>query len=255
MFSPQPSAENIHDPLQNSSADTANAASEPSAQTLKCPYSSTGVSSRLLGYEGFGIKKETSTSCVVYCSSYANLPQEWIDIALKLTEALHAEGITLVNGGGGGLMEIMSNRMLELGGNVELVCLEGLSGPRDYHLHPRTRLQWATSMPQRRCMLSAASDMAIALCGGPGTLEEVAEYWASRKLRWHARPLLLLNHNGFWAPLAQQVRMMAEVGTITAEEAQTLVCCDTLEDALEAVRAAAGQAQVELKEVECKARE
>ena len=66
-------------------------------------------------------------------------------------------------------------------------------------------------MRARKQGLDERADAFVALPGGLGTLEELAEILSFRKLGFHRRPLVLLDTDGFWAPLqAQLERAIAE---------------------------------------------
>ncbi len=93
-------------------------------------------------------------------------------------------------------------------------------------------------MPERRCTLSSSCDAAVALVGGAGTLEEVAELWASRKLGWHDKPVILLNHKGFWQGLVQQLHAMVDAGALSADGRDSISVCDDLRATCEVLTSA-----------------
>jgi uncharacterized protein (TIGR00730 family) len=47
-------------------------------------------------------------------------------------------------------------------------------------------------------MMAAESTMFVALPGGLGTLEELAEIWTWRQLGFHEKPIAVLNVGGFY---------------------------------------------------------
>jgi uncharacterized protein (TIGR00730 family) len=61
-----------------------------------------------------------------------------------------------------------------------------------------TELHITDSMHARKAMMADRSDAFIALPGGFGTLEELFEVLAWQTLRLHAKPVFLLNVNGFY---------------------------------------------------------
>ena len=60
-------------------------------------------------------------------------------------------------------------------------------------------------MRSRKRALEEGADAFIALPGGFGTLEELSEVLSFRKLGFHARPLVLVDTNGFFQPLVAQI--------------------------------------------------
>ena len=56
-------------------------------------------------------------------------------------------------------------------------------------------------MHERKKVMFMNADAIVALPGGPGTLDELFEVLTWRQLGLHAKPVLLLNVNGYWDPL------------------------------------------------------
>lgn len=62
-------------------------------------------------------------------------------------------------------------------------------------------LRVVESMHERKALMAELSDGFIALPGGLGTLEELFEVWTWGQLGYHAKPLGLLEVDGFYARL------------------------------------------------------
>ena len=60
-------------------------------------------------------------------------------------------------------------------------------------------------MRERKAGLDERADAFIALPGGFGTLDELAEILSFRKLRLHHRVLVFVDTDGFWQPLLAQI--------------------------------------------------
>jgi uncharacterized protein (TIGR00730 family) len=67
-------------------------------------------------------------------------------------------------------------------------------------------------MHERKRVMFQRSDAFIALPGGIGTLEEVMEIMTWAQLDQHAKPVMILNVNGFWDSLVSLFRRMADEG-------------------------------------------
>ncbi|HEY0771560.1 MAG TPA: TIGR00730 family Rossman fold protein, partial [Sphingobacteriaceae bacterium] len=95
-----------------------------------------------------------------------------------------------------------------------------------------TRLEVVQSMHQRKQRMADLSNAFIALPGGWGTLEEVAEILTWRQLGLINQPVILLNIQGFFTPLIQQLQTMFEEGFVRAEYLPNLKIAATPVEAL-----------------------
>ena len=62
------------------------------------------------------------------------------------------------------------------------------------------------NMHQRKMLMFERSDAVVALPGGPGTLDELIEVLTWRQLGLHAKPVAVVNVEGYWDPLAALLR-------------------------------------------------
>ena len=82
---------------------------------------------------------------------------------------------------------------------------------QDVHHRGIAELTSVADMRARKAGLDARAEAFVALPGGLGTLEELAEILSFRKLGLHHRPVVLLDASGFYAPLLAQIeRAVAE---------------------------------------------
>src|SRR5206468_4000928 len=89
--------------------------------------------------------------------------------------------------------------------------------------HPGvTRLDVVPDMHARKARMAELSDAFIALPGAAGTLEELFEVWTWGQLGLHAKPAALLDLDGFYDPLLEQLRTMAELGYLGREHLDAL---------------------------------
>jgi uncharacterized protein (TIGR00730 family) len=96
------------------------------------------------------------------------------------------------------------------------------------------------SMHERKALMAERADAFVALPGGAGTLEELFEAWTWAMLGIHAKPVALLDVDGFFAPLLAMVDHMAEAGFVRPAHRQMLLVDDDPERLL--ARLAAYQA-------------
>src|SRR5690606_40233422 len=78
-----------------------------------------------------------------------------------------------------------------------------------------TRLEVVRSMHERKRRMAELADVFIALPGGWGTLEELAEILTWNQLGLISRPVYLLNCNGFYDSLVDQMSRMGAHGFLT----------------------------------------
>ena len=140
--------------------------------------------------------------CVFTGSRHGSRP-EYADAAKRLGRLLVERGYGLVYGGGNvGLMNVIANTVLELGGHVTGVIPDRLVGKEVAHLGV-SDLRVVSSMHERKALMAELSDGFIAMPGGIGTMEEFFEVLSWAQLGIHAKPCGLLNVSGYYDPLIQ----------------------------------------------------
>ncbi len=185
--------------------------------------------------DGDGLAPKT-TCLTVYGSSGSNLPKEFVEAAFELGKEIAKNGMILLNGGGGGLMQAMSDGAYSCqDARVHLVTLKGLTQPRPLH-NIVEKISWATTMPERKRMLYESGDAYVALPGGLGTLEEIAEVMSWRQLNWHRKPIVLLNTLGFWNGLVAQCKHMIETKCVAPSFMDAVAVVDTPQEVIKFVK-------------------
>jgi uncharacterized protein (TIGR00730 family) len=105
--------------------------------------------------------------------------------------------------------------------------------------HPAlTELHTVASMHERKQRMYDLADAFIALPGGLGTLEELAEVATWSQLGLHAKPEVLLDVDGFWQPLVAQLDRMMAAGLLSAPNRGLIQYADTPARALAALESA-----------------
>jgi len=134
----------------------------------------------------------------VYCGSSPGENPMYSSAASGLARELHNRGISLVFGGGAvGVMGIVADAMLDLGGEVIGVIPKALAKKEVAH-YGLSELRVVTSMHERKAMMAELADGFIALPGGWGTLEEIFEMLTWAQLGFHEKPCGLLNVGGYY---------------------------------------------------------
>ena len=167
----------------------------------------------------------------VFCGSSVGGDAQYAQAAAELGALLVRENIGLVYGGGKvGLMGVIANRVLELGGQVYGVIPERLKALEVGHDN-LTELFVVDSMHARKAMMANLSDAFIAMPGGWGTLEELFEVTTWTQLNYHKKPFGLLNVNGYYDKLIDWADHAVSAGFIRPIH-RPLIAADSSPEAL-----------------------
>src|SRR5215467_10225696 len=177
-------------------------------------------------------------SLCVFCGSSTPADPRYAAMAGALGALLASRGIGLVYGGGRvGLMGELADAALTAGGHVVGVIPTGLFSREVAHTG-LTELREVGSMHERKQLMYDLADGFIALPGGLGTLEELAEVTTWAQLGLHAKPVVLLDVDSFWDPLVAQLDRMVAVGLLKPANRQLIQRAGTPREALAVLAAA-----------------
>jgi uncharacterized protein (TIGR00730 family) len=122
------------------------------------------------------------------------------------------------------MMGAVADAALASGGEVIGVIPRGLVD-RELAHRGITELRIVETLHERKAVMSELADGFIALPGGLGTLEELAEVASWAQLGLHAKPIGLLGPDGYWDALAAWLDHAAGEGFV-APEHRALVVVD-----------------------------
>ena len=177
-------------------------------------------------------------SVCVFCGSSTPPDPLYSAAARELGSLIARRGLGLVYGGGSvGLMGSVADAALAAGGQVTGVIPAGLFG-REVGHESLTTLHQVGSMHERKQLMYDLADGFIALPGGLGTLEELAEVTTWSQLGLHAKPVVLLDVGGFWDHLVAQLDHMVRVGLLKPSNRALVQRARDPESALAALAAA-----------------
>jgi uncharacterized protein (TIGR00730 family) len=178
-------------------------------------------------------------SVTVYAASAPEAPPPLRAVARALGAGIAARGWLLVYGGANvGLMGELADAALAHDGRVEGVILDTFARVAHQRLHA---LETVGDMRSRKAALAHRGDAFVTLPGGFGTLEEIAEILVERQLGFHAKPLVLVNVDGFWDPLLALVERQIGAGLVKPAYRRLMTVVPDAEQALAALDAAAIQ--------------
>lgn len=167
----------------------------------------------------------------VYCGSSFGADPAYQQAARMLGELLAQRGLTLVYGGGKvGLMGEIARTVTAAGGEVIGVIPRHLAD-KEVAFNGISDLRLVENMHERKALMAELADAFIALPGGLGTLEEVAEILTWSQLALHEKPCGLLNVGGYFDALLAFLDRMVEAHFLHAEH-RAMLLMDTDPQAL-----------------------
>ena len=140
----------------------------------------------------------------VFASSSNHLEEKFYQEARELGLLIGQNNYNIVYGGSKlGLMYACAGAVKETGGKIigimpEKIASFGCANPEDCDEFILT-----AGMRERKAKLDEVSDAVIALAGGYGTLEELAEIIVQKQLAYNNKPIVILNTDGFYDKLVE----------------------------------------------------
>jgi uncharacterized protein (TIGR00730 family) len=144
-----------------------------------------------------------SQTLCVYCSSSDAVARTFFETAEEVGARLALQGYALIYGGGRiGLMGALARAAHQNGGRVIGVIPEFLHS-KGLAYEAADELVITRDLRERKATMEARADGFVTLPGGFGTLEEALEIITLKQLGQHAKPIVIVNTQDFYAPLLQ----------------------------------------------------
>ncbi len=173
----------------------------------------------------------------VFCGSSSGRNPVYASVAKELGSLLARRNTELVYGGGNvGLMGVLADSALELGGKVTGIIPQSIADLEIAH-RGLTELYIVADMQERKQMMGEMADGFIALPGGFGTLDELSEALTYNQLRIYDKPVGLLNVNNYFNGLLNFLDHCVEEKFVRPEHRNNIVVADKAEDLLQAMEA------------------
>jgi len=169
----------------------------------------------------------------VFCGASSGRAPAYAEAARAFGAALAGRGLGLVYGGGRvGLMGAVADAALAAGGEVVGVIPQELVD-RELAHGGLTKLHVVGSLHERKALMAELSDGFVALPGGFGTLDELLEQLTWSQLGLHAKPIGLLDVEGYWRPLIALARHATEEGFVRESDLGAIAISDDSEALLD----------------------
>lgn len=173
----------------------------------------------------------------VFASSSNFLEENFYGDAQKLGNLIGENGYNIVYGGSKlGMMYACAGAVKAAGGKIigimpEKLANMGCANPEDcdeFILTP--------GMRERKAKLDELSDAVIAIAGGYGTLEELAELIVQKQLGYNNKPIVILNTSGFYDKLIEFFETMITRNFANKESRKLYFVAQTPAEAIEYIK-------------------
>jgi len=176
------------------------------------------------------VTRDAPAICV-YCAS-GPVDEEYLRLAADTGKAIAAAGATLVSGGGNiSMMGSVARAARGAGGRTIGIIPEHLMALEVADLDS-DELIVTDTMRERKRLMDEMSDGFITLPGGVGTFEELFETWTGAYLGVHDKPVVMINHGGFYDPMLAWLDDLRARGFVSDRALNRLVVVDTVSAAM-----------------------
>jgi uncharacterized protein (TIGR00730 family) len=170
----------------------------------------------------------------VFCASSLRLSPAWLELAREVGAAVAARGHRLVSGGGRvGMMGTVGAGARDAGGPTLGIMPQSMI-TEEIADTDSDEFVVTADMAARKTEMVARSDAFLVLPGGLGTLDELFEVWTTGSLGLHAKPVVILDIDGFYSGLLDWLRGLVPTGFVRAEALAYLTVAHTVDEALDA---------------------
>ncbi len=174
-------------------------------------------------------------SVLVYCGANAGTNPIYAETAKALGMELVKRQLRLVYGGGSlGLMGVISTTVMDNGGEVTGIIPNFLD-KLEVGNPKLTEVIKVESMHERKALMEKRSDAIITIPGGYGSMDELFEILSWSQLGLHAKPVAILNVNGFYDNLLAQLEVMTTEGFLRAENKALLLIATSIDELFEKI--------------------
>jgi len=168
----------------------------------------------------------------VFCSSSPTIHDKYVNLAYELGQGIGSNSWELITGGGHiSMMGAVSRGARAAQGRTVGVIPQALVDI-EFADNDNDELHIVKTMGERKAMISDISDAFITLPGGAGTLEEFFEIWVGRYLKFHDKPVVILDPFGIYSPLHELVTHLEAENFIKPGMRELITWTTSVEDAL-----------------------
>jgi uncharacterized protein (TIGR00730 family) len=183
------------------------------------------------------VKKSAAAICVFCGSSFGRDPV-YREAARAVGAGIAKMGCSLVFGGGGlGLMGEVARAALEGGSEIQGI-MPGFLQALEPEVSPQEKLIVTPHLQERKMLMLQMSDAFVVLPGGLGTFDEFFEVATEAQLGVHAKPIIVVNVNGYFDALDTLLHKTIDAGFAKETILKLYYLADGAEAALEILEGA-----------------
>lgn len=171
----------------------------------------------------------------VFCASSPAIDEKYVELAAELGKGIASRKWTLVSGGGRiSSMGAVARAAREGGAKTIGVIPESLV-KIEFADHDSDELHVVKDMRERKGKIEEISDAFIILPGGAGTLEEFFEIWVGRFLKFHDKPIAILDPFDLYKPLLDLIDHLEAENFVKPGQRELVYWARTVDEALDHV--------------------
>lgn len=172
-------------------------------------------------------------SLCLFCGSASGTNPQYLETAKQLGRRCAEKHVTLYYGGACiGLMAGAADAAMQAGGTVIGISPD-LFSKDVVQAKNITELIIVKSMSERKQLLEKSSDAFVALPGGFGTMDELFEMLTDAQIGQHHKPVVLLNVEGYYDALLQQLDRFVADGFLRPFHRELLLVANEVEEVFE----------------------
>lgn len=172
----------------------------------------------------------------VFCSANDNISPEYFRKTEELGRWIGSERHTLVFGGCNvGLMECIGRSAHEAGARTIGVIPVNVEAGARRSEHVDVEIP-CDSLSERKDLMLSHSDVAIALPGGIGTLDEIFSQASSATIGYHRKRVIVYDMDGFWDKLVSLLDYLQSQGMMRGDYHRHIEVARSFDELVELVR-------------------
>lgn len=166
----------------------------------------------------------------IFCGSHSGNERIFKSSVIELASLIISKNYSVIYGGGNiGLMGILADEIIAGNGKIIGVIPHFLAAKEVGHTD-LDEMIFVDSMHQRKQKMAELADGFIALPGGLGTLEELAEILTWAQLGLIRKPVGILNIDGYYDLLIGQLDTMVAKGFLKEKYRRLVLVANSPED-------------------------
>lgn len=168
----------------------------------------------------------------IFCASSDKLPQIYYEETRHFAQLMAANNYRFIYGGGAiGLMGVVASVAIEM--NVPITGVIPKFMVNVEWQHPQIKdMRVTNTMSERKQMMIQLADVIVVLPGSTGTLDEMFDAMANKKLGLMWKPIIVLNINHFYDNLKAQFQRMVDEHFMNEKHFSTIYFANSPEEIL-----------------------